>query len=509
MLWPGLLALALGRGRDLGWQPPTLPTAGLSFSYAVVVALGTAGLALATGMGELSPGAGAGQVAQAWTASFVGSFAGSLFTVLAEEMGWRGFLQRRLEPSGPTRALLGASAVATGYHALAILAPGLSGAGATAVASFLAGVFLLQIAAGLLYRAGGSLWAPFLFHLTWNATNPLLTGNVYLGEKGLVEGTVWLVNGEGLLGAAVSAVLLAPLFFGSRALARRAAAPGSRVTVFWALALVALVAGGAFVTLRGAPEPAAAPARDHRARAEAALEKALEYLEKTREELSLDAVFLLRLVEGALPSTRAGAIAERSLAAAKRDPTYPLFAELVRGPRPPHPRRPLPAFAIDGVPNPRQAFDEPFSDTCLKGALACRFAPGCRTYKTQLGQWGYVLTHQVLFFLFAREKKCAWDLDVDAWIARLSRAMLREHQSDPRFSDLFAERMGLGAYAGYEEFLREEWVREILEAQRPPGCWPWALGEAECSDHATGMSAWVLAMYLRARRAETPSAPIP
>jgi len=149
MLWPGLLALAFGQWRELGWHPPRLAALALAALYPLLVAIGAAVLALWTGAGAVAPDASLGDAARDWGRSTLASFAGSLFPVLGEEVGWRGFVQRRLQAWGPHRSVLTAAAVATAYHALATLGPGFKEGGAWAVASFLGAVFLLQVGLGL------------------------------------------------------------------------------------------------------------------------------------------------------------------------------------------------------------------------------------------------------------------------------------------------------------------------------------------------------------------------
>ncbi len=243
------------------------------------------------------------------------------------------------------------------------------------------------------------------------------------------------------------------------------------------------------------------------AEAARALDHAFTYLEDRIATLSLDAVFLLRMAEGAFPGSRAGAIATRALPAALNDPAYadPSLAQLaglVEGPRPPGPARALPPGAVTGRPDPQQPFDEPFSDQCLIGALECRWAPGCQDWELKPGQWGYTLSHQVLFFQLVNESGCDATLGVDsqAHLGALSRAMLAEQRADPVFSDLYAERVGLAAQAGYRELLTDDVVRTILASEQPGGCWRPEPSHPECTDHTTGMVAWVLSLHLGRQR---------
>lgn len=514
MVWPGLVVLAIERARGFPWRAPSIAGALAGLAYPLGVVAVTATLAIVLGA---APGPEPGELKRAlaaWPKSLLASFAGALLPVLGEELAWRGFFQRKLAPRGEDAAMILTAAAATAFHGLALFSPPLRGAGLGGVASFLAAVFLLNLGAGAIFRvAGSSVWASFTFHVVWNATNPTFTSDIYGAMPGVIGGTPWVVSGEGAIGVAASLVCLPALWLW----ARRAGSNASpRVTVprraraAWALLLALLVVAGAFASrspeTERPPDAARMPVTKPgagtaqlRTDVGRALDRGLAFLEANLETLSLDAVFLLRLIEGAWPSSRAGVLAERALPAAKRDPTYPLFQEIVTHARPPYPARTLDPTPVPGTPNPRQPFDEKFSDQCLRGALDCRWADGCEPYKKKLGQWGYVLTHQVLFFAFAHEKRCGEKMGIDpaAAIAALAPAMMKEQRADAEFSDLAVERIGLGAYVGYREFLRDEWIRNTLAAQRDPeGCWYWRKDEPVCSDHATGMALWVLAMWL-------------
>jgi len=90
--------------------------------------------------------------------------------LLGEEFGWRGYLQRRLDPRRPLRA-----AVITGFiwgvwHYPVILAgyeyPGYP---LTGLIVFPVGTIFLAIIFGWLRERTGSIWAPSLAHAATNA----------------------------------------------------------------------------------------------------------------------------------------------------------------------------------------------------------------------------------------------------------------------------------------------------------------------------------------------------
>ncbi|KAI9002973.1 hypothetical protein DFJ74DRAFT_695461 [Hyaloraphidium curvatum] len=235
-------------------------------------------------------------------------------------------------------------------------------------------------------------------------------------------------------------------------------------------------------------------------RAEKAFTSALAWL-SAQPSLAIDTLFQLRLVEGALPGTPSARAAAALVAAgapttAGTDPTYERFAALAAAAIPPHAPRHLPSPAA-WTPDPADEFDEDVSDNCLAGALGCSWAPGCQKFQLEDGRGGYRLTHQVLFALFVERAGCgnAMGVDPGGLLRRFAPAMLAEAESDAEFSDLFAERITLGLMAGFRGFLRREWVAETLKKQEAAGCWRPDAGE-ECTDHATGMAAVVLAYWI-------------
>jgi hypothetical protein len=233
----------------------------------------------------------------------------------------------------------------------------------------------------------------------------------------------------------------------------------------------------------------------------AASDRALAFLGQHSRRLTVDVVAQLRFIEGIDPKSRARDIALAGREAARERLSDPAFAALMARPRPPHPARPLPpvpsraAAPSSSATAAAEPFNERFSDRCLAGALECRLAPGCQEFVSRQGTTGYTATHQLLFLIVAVEKGCFPELAPVRTMGALAARLHREQGDDGRFSDLFAERMALGAHAGFREFLAERWIREIVDRQLPEGCWYFDGDHPWCNLHATGMAAWVLTAY--------------
>ncbi|XP_053527786.1 UPF0764 protein C16orf89 homolog isoform X2 [Artibeus jamaicensis] len=170
-----------------------------------------------------------------------------------------------------------------------------------------------------------------------------------------------------------------------------------------------------------------------------ALERATSFLKKRLPEINLDGVVGFRVLEVQLnrvqeewardpqlqpPSSRVGALAQKlapllhgSIFYLKlSDPQYltefqptiqPGFWKL------PHVWTHTNASMVYPTLEP-QEFSEEQSDLCLvqllgtstDGGQPCRLSDFCRTLMTKPGCSGYCLSHQLLFFLFARMKGC-------------------------------------------------------------------------------------------------------
>lgn len=171
--------------------PLALPLAVYGAAYAVAVALGKA---------HWSPGGGKwttpGQIVANLAVNLLILGVAGTFTAMGEEIGWRGYLQPRLDSAGVRFSLLVVAAVELAYHAPLIIGAGyLGGEGPLwGLASFALGalpwIYLITWAC---YRAG-SVWPAILLHSSHNTISQwlfpkLFTGGedaLWLGESGIL-----------------------------------------------------------------------------------------------------------------------------------------------------------------------------------------------------------------------------------------------------------------------------------------------------------------------------------
>lgn len=63
----------------------------------------------------------------------------------------------------------------------------------------------------------------------------------------------------------------------------------------------------------------------------------------------------------------------------------------------------------------------------------------------------------------------------------------------PELKDLFMEQIFLCAFAGFVEFLDNEWIENVLSWQMESGCFSY--NNVSCSSHMNGLGAASLALY--------------
>ncbi|MGB8951300.1 MAG: CPBP family intramembrane glutamic endopeptidase [Candidatus Aminicenantales bacterium] len=132
---------------------------------------------------------------------------------LGEEFAWRGFLFRKIvEEGGSLISGIFISGITWwAWHLpLFLFSPVLSRLnwGQTLLTLFLSVFSILGTAViySWIYFKSASIWAPTIMHIFWNLYRAILTGRLADGEPGLFKGDLWLINGEGIIGMAVTSL---------------------------------------------------------------------------------------------------------------------------------------------------------------------------------------------------------------------------------------------------------------------------------------------------------------
>jgi membrane protease YdiL (CAAX protease family) len=142
------------------------------------------------------------------------SFAVGWINHLGEEFAWRGYLFRRMAKGSRStvKAVLVSGLVWWAWHIpMFWLSPLLRALNfrQMGLTLFLSLPALIGTAAlySWVYLRSGSIWAPTIMHLFWNLYRGMLTGRLADGEPGLFVGNLWIINGEGIIGMMVTALV--------------------------------------------------------------------------------------------------------------------------------------------------------------------------------------------------------------------------------------------------------------------------------------------------------------
>lgn len=164
---------------------------------------------------------------------------------------------------------------------------------------------------------------------------------------------------------------------------------------------------------------------------------------------------------------------------------------------------PFPASTLEGVPpptgrpEPSAALGDRRVQTCVEAMMECAVPPECLDYAL-LDSWGYVLTHQAVWLLFAGWLDCALPVDAEALRHRYAARLVAEARFDPAPSDLFFERLGVLGHLGFGGAIEPEWVTSLREAQQREGCFPVGGEGPSCHPHPTALALWTLVHAARA-----------
>ncbi len=140
----------------------------------------------------------------------------TIFTALivgfGEEYGWRGYLLPSLtQKYGKIKASTIVGIVWGLYHAPGLyLLARLTGVGdPLSVAAVQAcAAFAVSFSFAYCYYLSGSIFSVMIFHSIWNNINTRVLGDIYTNTGGIIEGNIFIINGEGVLGLVLGLIFM-------------------------------------------------------------------------------------------------------------------------------------------------------------------------------------------------------------------------------------------------------------------------------------------------------------
>uniref|UniRef100_G1RG47 Uncharacterized protein n=1 Tax=Nomascus leucogenys TaxID=61853 RepID=G1RG47_NOMLE len=252
-----------------------------------------------------------------------------------------------------------------------------------------------------------------------------------------------------------------------------------------------------------------------------ALERATVFLERRLPEINLDGMVGVRVLEEQLKSVqekwaqepplqplalRVGTLGEKLEAAIQRsllylklsDPKYLREFQLTLQPgfwKLPHAWIHTDASLVYPTFEPQDSFSEERSDACLVQLLGtgmdssepCGLSDLCRSLMTKPGCSGYCLSHQLLFFLWARMRGCtqgpfqqSQDY-INLFCANMMDLNRRAEAIGYAYPtrDIFMENIMFCGMGGFSDFYKLRWLEAILSWQKQrEGCF----GEPDAED---------------------------
>ncbi|XP_004628135.2 UPF0764 protein C16orf89 homolog isoform X2 [Octodon degus] len=243
------------------------------------------------------------------------------------------------------------------------------------------------------------------------------------------------------------------------------------------------------------------------------LERATMFLEERLPEINLDGVVGFQVLEAQLRGAqeawasdpvlqplclRTGQLADKLAPLLHRSITYLNLSdpEYLREFQPslqpgfwklPHTWTHTSASLVYPWPELQYSFSEDSSDACLVLLLGtgntssqpCGLSDFCRKFMTKPGCSGYYLSHQMLFFLWARMKGCTKGLFSQSqhYISIFCANMMALNQKSEAagyaypIRDLFMENIMFCGIGGFSDFYKLRWLEAILSWQKPQeGC---------------------------------------
>nr|WP_321417809.1 CPBP family intramembrane glutamic endopeptidase [uncultured Methanomethylovorans sp.] len=140
------------------------------------------------------------------------SITATIFGVLGEEYGWRGYLLPELTKiRGKTNSTIIVGIVWALYHVPAVyLLARATGSSNPLIVCFIqaCAIFTLSFPFSYCFYLSKNMLPVILFHSIWNALNTIILGDIYRNEQGIIGGNLIFLNGEGLIGLILGTCLI-------------------------------------------------------------------------------------------------------------------------------------------------------------------------------------------------------------------------------------------------------------------------------------------------------------
>lgn len=167
------------------------------------------------------------------------------------------------------------------------------------------------------------------------------------------------------------------------------------------------------------------------------------------------------------------------------------------------------SFVDKGHPN------EEDSDICLSEILNsnCVISSKCwNLMSLDEKSYGYHLTHKLLYFTFL-STNCSAVTPLGQSVSKIITNLCSEILIETNFisklkfphllRDLFIEQVLFCSLNGFSEFIREDWLAEIISWQDNSGCFKYSstnlttkmTGDYSCTDHMTGIGVALFAVF--------------